>query len=146
MILSVLWKTQTRILTTPLLCSKTTVVPMFHTAKLGSKAEIMEAGFSTPASQTMGNFGRGVYFTRDLGHAVQRQDPSQPLIIVLSLVLPGNAYPVTESLQDGPCQAGHQSHYAKVSGSAIDELVVFDSAQALPLFFLQFPPPAREAT
>ena len=82
---------------------------------------------------------------------------------MIALVIPGNSYPITEvpHLPDGKsnpkgflgkaCQAGYQSHFTIVKGEDIsnafpvetpdfdpatvaDELVVFETAQTLPLF------------
>ena len=71
-------------------------------------------------------------------------------IIVISLVLPGNTYPVTENpeskntLRGKPLKRGYQSHYVSVKSngkpttneeiSVYDELVINQSTQAVPVF------------
>ena len=94
-------------------------------------------------------------------YAKSGTDGSKPFIV--SMVIPGNSFPVVEHpfAADGSsanpsgfkgkgCRGGYQSHFTLVDGrdinttfplrgpidaaTAADELVTFDSSQALPLF------------
>jgi len=81
--------------------------------------------------------------------------------LILAVVIPGNIYPVTEdhegldSLKGKPCKGvGYQSHYTNVHSTfgppnfgrvcnpptedCYDELVVFQDAQTLPLFIIEY--------
>ena len=104
--------------------------------------------------------------------------PLKALPFLISLVIPGNPYPVTEKpfieenekreinpvgLLGQACKPGHQSHYVIIDSAAStgafptkfvdfddpgkervvsDELVVFEGAQALPLFLVYYKAPA----
>lgn len=72
---------------------------------------IAHTGFTTVSSYDSGYFGRGIYFTSSIDNAKfysLNQAKSQKLCLILSVVIPGNVYPVTEhhkgpnSLQGGP--------------------------------------------
>jgi len=105
----------------------------------------------------------GFYFTSKLGYsdkyAKRGPDGSKPFIV--SMVIPGNSFPVVEhpfaadcssanpsGFKGKACHAGYQSHFTVVDGRtlnafpikghldpaiAADELVTFEGAQVLPL-------------
>ena len=112
-----------------------------------------------------GFYGAGVYFTSKLGYAnkyVKNDGPQGTKAFLVSVVIPGNAFPVVEHpfAADGSanpsgskgkgCRGGYQSHFTLVDGrdinsafpvrgsidpaTAADELVTFDTSQALPIF------------
>jgi hypothetical protein len=110
-----------------------------------------------------GRYGRGLYFSSSLEYVkdcVNSGEEEEGFAYMLSLVVPGNAFPVTENpLIDGPsfigrpCRPGYQSHYAMVQASGdsfglpvspgteglkmAGELVIFDPSQAIPLFIFK---------
>ena len=131
----------------------------------GAVWQICQQGFGVVGTTDDGFYGAGVYFTSKLGYADKYAksgpDGSRPFIV--SMVIPGNSFPVVELLfaADGSspnpsgfkgkgCRGGYQSHFTLVDGrdintafpvrgpidaaTAADELVTFDSPQALPLF------------
>lgn len=106
----------------------------------------------------LGFFGRGTYFSQFFGYGAQyaAQYPGAPML--LSWVVMGKVYPVTEScllpikdnLHGKPCVEGFDSHYALVHKATkqpiskltdapdADEIVIFDPAQALPRYLVYF--------
>ena len=128
---------------------------------------IAKNGFGTTATTDAGFYGQGIYFTTKLSYAAYfaRSPDSTKLgnerVFLLSLVIPGNAFPVTERHDDinngyfgKPCKSGYQSHYVIVkhenagtppgipfnftSDPVSNELVLFQSAQSLPLCILYY--------
>jgi hypothetical protein len=124
--------------------------------------KIVHTGFTTVAKKDDGFFGKGIYFTSSVDYAKFYSHitaKSSKLCLILSLVIPGNIYPVTED-HEGPNSlkgqsvkgVGYQSHFTNVypndfgdkfghvcnppTGSVYDELVVFQDAQTLPLFVI----------
>ena len=121
---------------------------------------IAKNGFGTVATMDKGYYGQGMYFTSQIAYASKYTQGENTFLV--SLVVPGNTFPVTESPTlankkdinpDGylgaPCKSGYQSHYVAVNmggnnhgypvtedfgRAGVDELVVFETAQALPLF------------
>ena len=158
------------------------VVPGFTgiTEQLGR--QVAEQGFAGMVPAEGGYFGKGLYFSSVLPHATALSPGGDVKVCLLSLVIPGNPYPITEppfveagqpnpaGLAGKPCRQGYQSHYTlvdtdprtnpfptKLSGDpadhvrrklVADELVVFDAAQALPLFLFSFraPPIGHQAS
>ena len=137
------------------------VIPMFHGTSEIAAWQIAQLGFANARTKDDGFFGAGVYFTSKLSYAAQysEKDKGKEKFFILSMVIPGNVFPVTENPHNGdgkknrlgymgcPCRVGYQSHYTHVStktcfpvkddfskSAVADELVVFESAQALPLF------------
>ena len=121
---------------------------------------IAKYGFSAIPTYENSFYGRGWYFSTSLDYAslctpsVQGED----YVYLLSLVAPGNSYPVietpvigfTDSVQGYPCRPGYQSHYAMVqstpeglgspttsSDSSVGELMISDPSQALPFFIFK---------
>lgn len=140
------------------------VVPMLHGTSRDTAWKIAQTGFATVATIDTGYYGRGIYFTSDVNYAKFYSEiaskSQKKLCLLLSLVIPGNIYPLTED-HTGPDSflgkpvkgAGYQSHYTNVISSRnaekfghvcnppqsdnYDELVVFQDAQALPLFIIE---------
>ena len=125
-------------------------------------------GFGILPSSETGLFGNGLYFTDSIAHLnacksslpmINLQENGEDInehVFLLSLVLPGNAYPVAEpeSTRDHaptigiPCRPGYQSHFAtnkKANGNVAGELVIFDPSQALPMFMWSENPDAVPA-
>jgi len=156
--------------------TKPRVVPMLQGTSESAVWQICQQGFGVVGTLDDGFYGAGVYFTSKLGYADKYAksgpDGSKPFIV--SMVIPGNSFPVVEHpFVDPPvyekdkkgitvrkanadgfkgkaCYSGYQSHFTLVEGrdinttfplrgpidaaTAADELVTFDSSQALPLF------------
>lgn len=122
-------------------------------------------GFGVLPIVEQARYGRGLYFTTSLEYldALTTSQPTttatpstsaanqgqeqedEEFVYLLSLVVPGNAFPVLtekgDSLVGRSAHSGYQSHYTvasitiegnkEVEGS---ELVIFDASQVLPLF------------
>ena len=139
--------------------AKPKCVPMLHGTTEGAVWEICQQGFGVVATTDDGFYGRGVYFTSKLSYAANyaQQSGSDGKVFILSMVNAGNPFPVIEhpeqagSLLGQACRPGYQSHFTLVdstnykkafptSSSVInaattaDELVTFESAQAVPVF------------
>ena len=117
--------------------SQAFVVPAFQTLSEQAAHDIGKHGFQ--AVNTTGNggqYGEGLYFTSNVHYAAKcaKEDVGDSngggVLLLLSLVLPGDVYPATESpdrQENGPplkglgCRVGYQSHY-----------VVIDRATGLP--------------
>eukprot|EP01126_Amoeba_proteus_P042319 TRINITY_DN4594_c0_g4_i2.p1 TRINITY_DN4594_c0_g4~~TRINITY_DN4594_c0_g4_i2.p1 ORF type:complete len:242 (-),score=45.39 TRINITY_DN4594_c0_g4_i2:294-1019(-) len=112
------------------------ILPALHATDYSIAIAICSTGFTILSSLECGWYGRGIYFTTFGGYAVNyvtdRKDPA----IILSYVLSGNAFPVTEahnsnrSLIGAPITAGYNSHYVliKPNGSIPNDLVDHDEA------------------
>jgi hypothetical protein len=144
--------------------SKPRVIPMLQGTSEAAVWQICQQGFSFVGTTDDGFYGKGAYFTSKLSYAEKYAKPdgqgNKPFLI--SMVIPGNTFPITESpfMSDGTvnpdgykgkaCRVGCQSHFTLVDGRdintafpirgainadvAADELITFDQAQALPLF------------
>lgn len=105
----------------------------------------------------------GIYFTSNIKYARSYATPNSSGLryILVAFATPGNIYPVIEpavpnhpqTLMGKPCRKGYQSHFVVVNGPTAqklghvapmgtaeghlaDELVLFESAQAVPRFVL----------
>ena len=140
------------------------VVPMLQGTSEAAAWKICQQGFGVVGTTDDGFYGAGVYFTSKLGYADKYAksgpDGSKPFLV--SMIIPGNTFPVVENpfatnglinpsgFLGKPCRSGYQSHFTLVDAKDIaarsfpikgdvddftaDELVTFDSSQALPLF------------
>jgi len=124
----------------------------------GTTATVVESictlGFGTVAKVDDGFYGKGKYFTSNLSYASKYTSAKA---FVMVAVYPGNVYPVVEhphkekekGFLGSACMAGFNSHFTLVAGKEIksafpitgkedadtvDELVVFQDAQVLPIF------------
>jgi len=116
--------------------------------------KIVENGFGTVASLDEGYYGKGIYFTTYALYSTTYIYSSQHPVMIISWVLPGNTFPVSEhhkgssSLLGQAIKAGYNSHYvvAEKNGfvpSSIaqdselyDELVVSQEGQIAPAFIV----------
>jgi len=114
--------------------------------------KICGSGFATLSSLDAGWYGVGLYFTTSTDYALTYCAIKLDPCILVTLVIPGNAYPVTESkagpnsLLGKPLTRGYHSHYVHTSrnGEVLekfnenfhDELVVNQESQVLPIFLL----------
>jgi len=117
--------------------------------------KICQGGFAALSSLDSGYFGAGIYFTTSAKYALPyyatKGDPS----IIISWVLPGNAYPVIEhprkngNLAGTIIKPGYQSHYVCTNNKGMpfpspdpsytgvyDEIVINQEAQCAPAYVL----------
>jgi hypothetical protein len=138
--------------------SRPKVIPMLQGSSAAAVWQICQQGFGVTATTDDGFYGRGIYFTSKLSYAAQyAKTGTEGKVFLLSMVIPGNSFPVVENPQEKgnlvgqACRPGYQSHFTLVDGrnvqtaypikGAIDsntaeELGVFNEAQALPLFVI----------
>ena len=144
--------------------NKPRVLPLLQGTSEGAVWQICQQGFGVVGTTDDGFYGAGVYFTSKLGYADKyaKSDTDGMKPIIISMVIPGNTFPVVEhpfatngsaspgGFKGKGCRAGYQSHFTLVDGrdtntafpiqgvidhvAAADELVTFDSPQALPMF------------
>jgi len=115
------------------------VLPMVQGTSENAAWRIAKNGFGTVAITDDGYYGRGIYFTSSLEYASHyAQDTPEGKTFLISAVLPGNSFPVSEhpftlseegsvSKQKNPkgylgqaCRAGYQSHYTIVSAKNVN--------------------------
>ena len=125
-----------------------TVVAMYHGTSYAVGVEICKTGFATLSLLDSGWYGSGIYFTSFYKYCIpyicSRKDP----VILISYILPGNVYPVTETTLAGkPLMSGYQSHYVKTNiagkidkDGEYDELVVSQECQILPMYLVELEP------
>lgn len=136
---------------------KTKVIIQAHGTSESTGWMIAQGGFGIAPSLDAGWYGEGIYFTSRLEYAIDYCNRFVKSVLVISIVNPGNAFPVIErpddpkeGLKGSKCRGGYQSHYC-VTGKGVypvsegnlmddsrDEVVVFDRAQALPKFIVYF--------
>lgn len=134
---------------------KCRVLPVVHGTSEGVASKIAHGGFGIVVERDKGFFGQGIYFSSQVEYVKQYSNQKAgrySSVLVLSLVTPGNAFPVTEdpysatTMLGSSCQLGYQSHYVVVDESgkpstdvtpeAANEIVVFDKGQVLPKFIV----------
>jgi len=126
------------------------IIPVCHATDLPIAEKICETGFTALSALKGGVFGKGIYFTTSstycLPYLAQKRQPT----ILLSWLLPGNAYPVVEnpqsqdSLQGSAIMNGYNSHFIVTNkkGEIADpgerecynEIVVPQESQIVPAF------------
>jgi len=119
---------------------------------------VIKFGFGMVPPTQASFYGQGVYFTNSISYSDLYPGDAENTCFLISLVAPGNAFPVTDFLIGGPkgfegkaCTPGYQSHVVMVKTDshmgiledrpelferAALELVIPDPACALPLFLL----------
>jgi len=97
------------------------IIPVAHGTSTTVGWSIAVQGFAALASLDAGYYGKGIYFTSYVEYTIQyfltKPDPA----VLVTLVIPGNAYPVIEhpkelqenltSLVGLPLNSGYQSHF-----------------------------------
>ena len=151
------------------------MIPTIQGTSENGGFRIAKNGFGIVATTDPGWYGQGIYFTTKKKYVEKyAQKTPSGRIYVISLVIPGNSYPVTEhpldptnSFKGKAPKAGYQSHYVIVEPDAegngfpfqgdlqsnspnFNELVIFDGLQALPLYLIyckdSTPVPASPST
>jgi len=153
------------------------VVPAFQILESELEGfDIAETGFEITVEQQNGKFGQGLYFTTDSINVYHsnnnssnnsnnsddnsnnsndgNKDNNTSLVLMISLTIPGNVYPVVEqhsdnsvSLIGNPIIAGYNSHFvlttkdgnaiqSKEEASNLNELIVAQESQVLPAFIV----------
>lgn len=96
---------------------KTKAIAMIHGTNESVGWKIAQGGFGIVASVDDGFYGQGIYFTSKVSYAMTYTVFYERPVLVLSLVNPGNPFPVTEepskpgNLTGAKCKLGYQSHY-----------------------------------
>jgi len=131
---------------------KALIIPVLHGTDLVVAEKICETGFATLSSVDAGYYGRGIYFTTYSSYTVSYICSRANPVVLMSWLLPGNVFPVTEahdgekSLLGSALQNGYNSHYvltdssgkclrvpkAKHQGMIYDEFVVNQESQISP--------------
>jgi len=134
---------------------ETAIVPVFHGTDLLIAHAICETGFAALSSLDAGWYGKGIYFTSHLVYAIPYICTRKSPAMLVSWIIPGNVYPVTESasgsgsLVGQPMRPGFTSHFVLTDreGKSIrqptgthcyDEFVVPQENQICPAYILQF--------
>jgi len=139
------------------------IIPMVQKMPARLAWAIAKYGFGVLPISGGGAYGQGIYFTRSLRYAnfcsTTGEEDNEEWVYLLSLVIPGNPFPVVERPTDASgsyvgrsCRPGYQSHYVLVHAvgesagmpvevlydeeTSADELVIPDPSHALPLFML----------
>ena len=130
------------------------MIPGYQGTSENATYRIVTNGFGTTATLDDGYYGRGIYFTSSMKYAAKYATPTKRgKVFLLSLVITGNVFPVTEhpfiekpdgvieymSDENGKtkpvpnpqgylgkaCRAGHQSHYTVVDSRNISTAFPF---------------------
>ncbi len=128
--------------------SRPVIIPVCHGTELIVAEKICETGFAVLSSLDQGWYGKGIYFTSYpiycLSYICSRRQPS----IIISFILPGNVYPVTEhndspeSLTGTAIKSKFQSHYIRtdkkgkivLNNARYDEIVISQESQIVPIY------------
>ena len=118
--------------------SEPPVVLMLQKMPKSLALQVAQHGFGVLPMAAAGVFGNGLYFTNSLAYLNSATPGEDNQVFLMSLVLPGNSFPLSELTLGAGCRPGYQSHFVTVEGSktgeSAGELVIFDPPQALPLF------------
>jgi len=132
------------------------IIPALHGTSMEVAWKICSTGFAALSSLDNGFYGKGIYFTTHMQYALSYFIGKKSPGVLISFVLPGNCYPVTEdpdgpnSLIGAPLTAGFNSHFAitNIRGGIAteedevhyDEIVISQEAQATPFMLLSIQP------
>lgn len=127
--------------------------------------KIVETGFASLSSLDAGYYGKGIYFATYAYYVLPYLRSQHPTII-LSWLIPGNVYPVTEnhagphSLLGSAIKTGYSSHYivTQQNGETFtsvpqegpdaeiyDEIVIAQESQIAPAFLIHLDPKKKKA-
>jgi hypothetical protein len=129
------------------------IICALHGTDISKAFAIAKTGFVSLSTLDSGYYGKGVYFSthapNNLVYVINYENPA----LLMSLIIPGNVYPVVEnprgtnSIAGGPIKPGYNSHYvitdqegmvisSPSDDTKFDELVVDQECQVLPVFIL----------
>ena len=129
--------------------SSPNIIPVYHGTDRWIAEKICETGFASLSSLDEGWYGKGIYFSTYPMYCspyfISKKQPS----IILSWILPGNVFPVTEgpddtvSFKGAALKSGYNSHYVCVNkkgyvynegdNELYDEIVIAQEAQIVPI-------------
>eukprot|EP01126_Amoeba_proteus_P048717 TRINITY_DN5652_c0_g1_i3.p1 TRINITY_DN5652_c0_g1~~TRINITY_DN5652_c0_g1_i3.p1 ORF type:complete len:808 (+),score=144.64 TRINITY_DN5652_c0_g1_i3:2222-4645(+) len=140
--------------------SQVMILPTVHGTDAPVAWQICSTGFAALSSLDAGYYGKGIYFSTYADYSVPYLTTKEKPVMIISFVLPGNIYPVTEkhcspnALIGAAMKNGHQSHYVLTNYDGLispvvveqqtnvaekdifDEIVISQEAQILPSFVL----------
>jgi len=128
------------------------IIPMLHGTDNDIAWKVCQTGFASLSTLDAGWYGKGIYFSSSAKYILPYYATKKVPTIIISYIIPGNPYPVTENPQKPENLTGaapkdaYQSHYVIVSPIGTppsteidhfyDELVINQESQILPLFLL----------
>jgi len=103
------------------------IIPCAHGTDTSIANKICQTGFAALSSLDDGYYGKGIYFTTSTFYIIPYIANRRSPCVIISYILPGNVFPVTEhhlgpnNLLGKPLKGAHQSHLActSVDGSVI---------------------------
>jgi len=134
------------------------IVPAIHGTSEDIANSIITTGFVALSKLDSGYYGKGVYFTTSVQYALPYFATKSSPVVIICLVISGNAYPVIEhpdeekSFMGAALSPGYHSHYVLtrkdgypcykiMSGydeeQFFDELVIEQEAAILPFYYLK---------
>lgn len=123
------------------------IIPVCHGTDLLIAEKICETGFAVLSSLDSGWYGKGVYFTSFPDYCTSYIASRKNPCIILSWIVPGNIYPVSECAEEDligtALKSGYQSHYVitkadgkcapkDYNGILYNEIVVSQESQIIP--------------
>jgi len=140
--------------------SKLPIIVCVHGTSLSGAQKICKTGFATLSTLDSGFYGQGMYFTTHIPYIFPYVVSSVKPAMLMTLVIPGNVYPVIEdrggsdSLMGKPIQSGYQSHFVLTQRdgtifhpkdptsleTAYDEIVCNQESQIVPIFMVELDP------
>eukprot|EP01125_Pyxidicula_operculata_P014817 TRINITY_DN4987_c0_g1_i1.p1 TRINITY_DN4987_c0_g1~~TRINITY_DN4987_c0_g1_i1.p1 ORF type:complete len:1811 (-),score=370.81 TRINITY_DN4987_c0_g1_i1:86-5518(-) len=128
------------------------ILPVVHGTDKFIADKIAETGFAALSKLDAGWYGKGIYFTTSTLYSVPYFATKKTPSVIVSMVVPGNVYPVIEnhkeenSLEGQGMKGGYSSNYVVTKRDGIppkkpvkkhyDELVVDQEVQIVPLYIL----------
>uniref|UniRef100_A0A6B2KX99 PARP catalytic domain-containing protein n=1 Tax=Arcella intermedia TaxID=1963864 RepID=A0A6B2KX99_9EUKA len=129
------------------------ILPVVHGTSLEIAQKILSTGFANLSSLDNGWYGKGIYFSSSSLYCLPYLLNKKHGALIISFILPGNPYPVTEDPEGPDSLLGkaliskYQSHYIIVnlngklappdSPPYFDEIVISQESQIMPLYLLQ---------
>jgi hypothetical protein len=134
------------------------IIPTIHGTSAHVAWKVCQSGFATLSALDIGFFGAGIYFTTSAKYAVPYFATKPNPSIIISFLIPGNPFPVTEdpndpavSIAGHALKPGYQSHYVLTTNRGMpfpqieyknifDELVIRQETQVAPAYVLMLDP------
>jgi len=134
------------------------IIPTIHGTSAHVAWKVCQSGFATLSALDIGFFGAGIYFTTSAKYAVPYFATKPNPAIIISYLVPGNPFPVTENPNDPsismaghPIKPGYQSHYVLTTNRGMpferveykhifDEIVIRQETQVAPAYILMLDP------
>lgn len=130
---------------------KVALFPAVHGTTVDLAWKIAGTGFASLSSLDAGYYGKGIYFTSYTNYTIPYIRNTPDPAIIVSLIIPGNAYPIIENPKSPegflgkPLRTGYHSHYVCTDKNGFptnldehyDEFVIEQEDQILPLFILE---------